>query len=160
MWRRYQILPVVLAGLWVVSGMAAGQAPTVASPAISPASKVPAQLPETDCSSMTQDHYRRVGDLLSRMMSTTSSIQALNLQIQALREQLGAERTQLAAGGITKGEQIRADQITQQMETLAAQIESVQDQIDGLVRQQRAVQEQIERASAEYAARRKALRCA
>jgi predicted nucleic acid-binding Zn-ribbon protein len=157
------VLPVAAAGLWAVSGMAAGQAPTVASPAISPASKVPAQLPETDCSSMTQNHYRRVGDLLSRMISTTSSIQALNFQIQALREQLGAlqaERAQLAAGGTTKGEQVRAGQITQQMEALAAQIESVQDQIDGLVRQQRAVQEQIERASAEYEARRKALRCA
>lgn len=163
MWHADRIARASLVCLWLACGAAAGQTSTVGSPAVSPASKVPTQLPERDCSALTQNYYRQVNDLLSRMMGTTGTIQALNFQIQALRDQLAAlnaERAALTAGGTTKGEQIRASEITQQMESLTARIESLQDQISSFVRQQRAIQEEIERVNAEYAARRKALRCA
>jgi len=148
--------------LWMVCAVADAQAPAVASPAESPASKVPTQLPEGDCSALTQNYYRQMSDLLSRMMGTTSSIQALNFQIQALRAQLQAlqaEQAQLAAG-VTKGDKYRASQIAVQMESLTAQIEGIQDQIGDLMDKQGAIQEAVQRVNAEYAAKRKALRCA
>lgn len=162
MWPRTWMLRVGAVSLWLVSGIADGQAPTVTSPPVSPASRVPTQLPGNDCSSMTSAYNRRMVDLLSAHVGITGSLQSQNLLIQQLRQQLEAlqaERARLAVGGIAKSEAEQASQLMRQIDSLTAQIEGAHARFDDLMSRLQAIQEEMQRLNAEYAAQRKALRC-